>query len=103
MLCLDYQPYFFDIYFLNIDYQPYFFDIYFLNMDYQPCVFDIYFCYVLLNVDFYTGIKPGGGGGYSPQIFVGMCHGKVKKWQGLRNELPVEHENGGLRNELEPF
>ena len=47
--------------------------------------------------------KPRGGGGYSPQILVGMCHGKVKKWQGLRNELPVERENGGLRNELEPF
>ena len=51
-----------------------------------------------------TGTKPGGGGGgYSPQILVGMCRGKVKKWQGLRNELPVERENGGLRNELEPF
>ena len=45
----------------------------------------------------------GGGGGYSPQILVGMCRGKVKNWQGLRNELPVERENGGLRNELEPF
>ena len=45
----------------------------------------------------------GGGGGYSPQILVGMCLGKVNKWQGLRNELPVERENGGLRNELEPF
>ena len=32
-----------------------------------------------------------------------MCRGKVKNWQGLRNELPVERENGGLRNELEPF
>ena len=50
------------------------------------------------------GVPPGGGGGgYSPQILVGMCHGKVKKWQGLRNELPVDRENGGLRNELEPF
>ena len=47
--------------------------------------------------------RGGGGRGYSPQILVGMCHGKVKKWQGLRNELPVESENGGLRNELEPF
>ena len=45
----------------------------------------------------------GGGGGYSPQILVGMCRGKVKNWQGLQNELPVERENGGLRNELEPF
>ena len=43
------------------------------------------------------------GGGYSPQILVGMCRGKVKNWQGLRNELPVERENGGLRNEFEPF
>ena len=30
----------------------------------------------------------GGGGGYSTQILVGMCRGKVKNWQGLRNELP---------------
>ena len=45
----------------------------------------------------------GGGGGYSPQILVGMCHGKVNKWQGPRNELPIERENGGLRNELEPI
>ena len=45
----------------------------------------------------------GGGGGYSPQIFVGMCRGKVKNGQGLRNELPVERENAGLQNELEPF
>ena len=48
--------------------------------------------------------SPGeGGGGYAPQILVGICHGKVKKWQGLRNELPGERENRGLRNELEPF
>ena len=39
----------------------------------------------------------------TPQILIGMCRGKVKNWQGLRNELPVERENGGLRNELEPF
>ena len=45
----------------------------------------------------------GGGGGYSPQILVGMCRGKVKNGPGLRNELPVERENAGLRNELEPF
>ena len=47
----------------------------------------------------------GGGGGYSPQILVGMCqHGKVKNWQALRNEqLRVERENVGLRNELESF
>ena len=46
-----------------------------------------------------------------------MCRGKVKNWQGLRNELPVEREmwgsgtclsrfereNAGLRNELDPF
>ena len=37
------------------------------------------------------------------KILVGMCRGKVKTWQGLRNELPVERENGDLRNELEPF
>ena len=47
----------------------------------------------------------GGGGGevYSPRILVGMCRGKVKNGPGLRNELPVERENAGLRNELEPF
>ena len=43
----------------------------------------------------------GGGGGYSPQILVGMCRVKVENGQGLRNELPVERENAGLRNELE--
>ena len=32
-----------------------------------------------------------------------MCRGKVKNGQGLRNELPVERENVGLRNELESF
>ena len=39
---------------------------------------------------------PGGGGGYSPQILVGtcMCRGKVKYWQGLWNERPVERESG---------
>ena len=42
-------------------------------------------------------------GGVLTQILVCMCRGKVKNWQGLRNELPVERENGGLRNELEPF
>ena len=46
---------------------------------------------------------PWGGGGYSPQILVGMCRGKVKTGQGLPNELPVERENEGFRNELEPF
>ena len=45
----------------------------------------------------------GGGRGYSPQLLVGMCRGKVKNGQGLRNGLPVERENMGLRNELEPF
>ena len=45
----------------------------------------------------------GGGRGYSPQILVGMCRGKVKNGPGLRNELTVERENAGLRNELEPF
>ena len=50
-----------------------------------------------------TPPPPRGGGGYSPQILVGMCRGKVKTWQGLRNELPVERKNWGLRNELEPF
>ena len=45
----------------------------------------------------------GGGGGTHPQIWVGMCR-KVKNGPGLRNELPVERENAGLRNELdEPF
>ena len=39
----------------------------------------------------------GGGGGHSPQILVGMCHGKVKNG-GLRSEL--ERENAGLRSEL---
>ena len=39
------------------------------------------------------------GGGYSSQILVGMCRGKVKNGQGLR----FERENAGLRNELEPF
>ena len=42
----------------------------------------------------------GGGGGYSPQILVGNCRGKVKNGPGLRNELSVERENAGLRNEL---
>ena len=54
----------------------------------------------------YTTINPGGGGGgggYSPQILVGMSRGKVKNGQGLRNELPVERKNAGLRNELDPF
>ena len=52
----------------------------------------------------------GGGGGYSPQILVGMCRGKVLKKMGgsgasssvknagLRSEL--ERESGGLRNWL---
>ena len=34
-------------------------------------------------------------------FLVGMCCGKVKNGQGLQNELPVERENAGLRNELE--
>ena len=43
----------------------------------------------------------GGGGGYSPQILVGMCHGKGENG-GLRIELAeLEHENTGLRNGLE--
>ena len=53
-----------------------------------------------------TGENYGGGGGgrgYSPQILVGVCRGKVKNGPGLRNELPVERENAGLRNELDPF
>ena len=45
----------------------------------------------------------GGGGGYPPQILVGMCRGKVENGPGLRNELPVEREIAGLRNKLEPF
>ena len=65
-------------------------------------------------------MAPGGGGGglyNSPKILVGMCRGKVKNGQGLRNGLPVERENvgsgtslscfelenAGLRIELEPF
>ena len=52
--------------------------------------------------------QPGGGGGgvvgvLTPNFGRYMCRSKVKKWQGLRNELPVERENVGLRNELEPF
>ena len=54
---------------------------------------------------------PGGGGGYSPQILVGMCRGKVKngvlrielerKNAGLRSELwELERENAGLWSEL---
>ena len=48
----------------------------------------------------------GGGGmcGHAPGVLtpdcVGMC---VKNGHGLRNELPVEDENAGLRNELDPF
>ena len=45
------------------------------------------------------GRDPGGGGGgrgYSSQMLAGMCHGKVKNGQGLRNELPVECENACL-------
>ena len=66
---------------------------------------------VVMHVKLYTsmgfecnrGWGGGGGGGYSPQILVGMCRGKVKNGQGLQNELPVERENVGLRNELESF
>ena len=43
-------------------------------------------------------LAPGGGGGYLPQILVGMCRGKMKNG-GLRTEL--ERENAGLRTELE--
>ena len=39
----------------------------------------------------------GVGRGFSPQILVGMCRGKGKHGRGLRNELPVERENQGLR------
>ena len=62
---------------------------------------------------------PGGGGEgvLTPNFGRYMCRGKVKNWQGLRNELPVEREmwgsgtslsrfereNAGLRNELDPF
>ena len=42
-------------------------------------------------------LQPRGGGGYSPQILVGMCRGKVKNG-GHRIEL--ECENAGLRSEL---
>ena len=42
--------------------------------------------------------RGGGGGGHSPRIFVGMCHGKVK-YGGLRSEL--ECENEGHRSKLE--
>ena len=38
-----------------------------------------------------------GGGGYSPQILVGMCRGKVKNG-GLRIEL--ERKSARLRSEL---
>ena len=47
--------------------------------------------------------RGGGGGGAHPKFGYGMCCGKVKNGQGLRNELPVERENAGLRNEFEPF
>ena len=60
-----------------------------------------------------TMMQSGGGGGgwgthplgyiLTPVLLVGMCHGKVKNGQGLRNELPVERENVRLWNELEPF
>ena len=50
-------------------------------------------------------LSPGGGGGgrgvLTPNFGRYMCRGKVKNGQGLRNELPVERENVGLRNELE--
>ena len=45
----------------------------------------------------------GGGGEVLTLILVGLCRGKVKNGQGLRDELPVERENVGLRNELESF
>ena len=50
------------------------------------------------------GDNPGGGGGVlTPNFGRYMCRGKVKNGPGLRNELPVERENAGLPNELEPF
>ena len=36
----------------------------------------------------------GGGGGYTTQILLGMCRGKVKNGQ----ELRFERENASLRN-----
>ena len=47
----------------------------------------------------------GGGGGYSPQSLVGIIYvpRQSETGQGLRNELPIERENVGLRNELGPF
>ena len=41
----------------------------------------------------------GGGGGYTTQILLGMCRGKVKKWARAPDELPVEREIEG-RQEL---
>ena len=47
----------------------------------------------------------GGGGGITPNLgrYVPRQSKKINKRQGLRNELPVECENEGLRNEFEPF
>ena len=58
----------------------------------------VYFCTVIL-----WRIKILYPGGYSPQMLVGMCRDKMKNGQGLRNGPPVERENVGLRNELDPF
>ena len=45
----------------------------------------------------------GGGGGVLTTHFGRYVPRQSEKWQGLRNGLPVERENDGLRNELEPF
>ena len=63
-----------------------------------------YFCkFLTRNRKYIMDTGGGGGGGYSLQILVGMCRGKVKYGQGLRNELPVKRGNVGLRNELDSF
>ena len=57
-----------------------------------------------LHVYGHRGGSLGGGGGGTHPKFLSVCAAaKWKMGQGLRNELPVERENAGLRNELEPF
>ena len=42
----------------------------------------------------------GGGGGHSPQILVGMCHGKVKNG-GLWSESSVKMRGSGAGSSVE--
>ena len=48
-------------------------------------------------------IFPGGGGGVLTPNFGRYVPRQSEKWAGAPDELPVERENAGLRNELEPF